>query len=265
MELTYEQKKYIYDHGYLKVPGVVPRAMVDEALQAINWNVGQGMNVSDMPVYHSQSFCPEVKGTPVIADIFNKTPVFSICESLIEKGQIKETKGGQVALRFPQMRNLEQPMKPPSPHIDGTYAPNNGVPKDEIHNFTMLVGVYLSDVIRENAGNFTVWPGSHWKFAAHFRQHGVASLAKGMPKIPDMPEPEQMLGQAGDVFFVHHMLGHTATPNYSPHVRYALFFRVWRIDRKHTYLPEAVTDLWTEWTGVRKLFCKEASPEPVAV
>ncbi|MCW8129226.1 MAG: phytanoyl-CoA dioxygenase family protein [Planctomycetota bacterium] len=258
MELTFEQKKNIYDQGYVQLPGLIPRAMIDQALQAINWNVGQGMNVVDMPIYHSQSFAPEVKGTSVIADIFNKTPVFELCESAVEKGQIPAVKGGQVALRFPHKPNYEKPMPKPKGHIDGTYAPNNGVPEGEIHNFTMLVGVLLSDLPKPYSGNFTVWPGTHWKFAEYYRKHGTDALAKGMPELEGMGEPLQITGNAGDVIFAHHMLAHTAMPNFSPHVRYALFFRVWRTDRNgRRFLPEAVTDLFHEWTGIRRLFCSE--------
>lgn len=266
MELTYEQKKHLYDYGFLKIPGVVPQVMIDHALQTINSSVGKGMNVSDMTIFSTQSFCPDIKHTEPISDIFNKTPIASLCESAIEKGQINPAKGAQVALRFPHPPNTDKPLPKPSAHIDGTYAPNNGVPKGEIHNFTMLVGVYLSDVPKPNAGNFTVWPGTHWKFAEYFRKHGPEALAGGMPKIDDMPEPEQLCGQAGDIFIAHHLCGHTAMPNYSPHVRYALFFRVWRADRNgRVFQREAITDPFYEWTGIRKLFCPEGVREPAAV
>jgi len=46
-------------------------------------------------------------------------------------------------------------------HIDGLHTQGNGVPKGEVHNFTLLVGVALSDVPDANSGNFVAIPGSH--------------------------------------------------------------------------------------------------------
>ena len=40
MTLFFAQKQEIIDSGYVKVPGVVPRAMLDAALRAINSSVG---------------------------------------------------------------------------------------------------------------------------------------------------------------------------------------------------------------------------------
>ena len=50
MELTHLQKREIYENGYVHLPGVVPRVMVDAALRAINHSVGEGMNADEMVV-----------------------------------------------------------------------------------------------------------------------------------------------------------------------------------------------------------------------
>ncbi|WP_051343673.1 hypothetical protein [Alicyclobacillus herbarius] len=112
------------------------------------------------------------------------------------------------------------------------HTPTNGVPKGTIQNFTMLVGVYLSSVRQENAGNFTVWPGTHRIFEKYFREHGAESLLDGMPKV-DMPKPLQLMVEPGDVVFAHYELAHA--PNISPNVRYAIYFRVTHreFDRNH--------------------------------
>jgi hypothetical protein len=61
----------------------------------------------------------------------------------------------QIALR--RAGNAPRP-SPPEPHIDGLPTPLNGVPADVlVRNFTVLVGVFLSPVRSEFAGNFTVW------------------------------------------------------------------------------------------------------------
>ena len=256
MELTYTQKKHFYDHGYLHIPGVIPRLMLDNAVRAINNGVGQGMNVSDMPRFHSQSFCPEVQQTPHIKDLFNATPLFELIESVVEKGKVAKQGGGQIALRWPSFPPVDGPMPKPHGHLDGLYSPNNGVPKGTVQNFTLLAGVYLSDVLEPYAGNFTAWPGTHWKFQEYFRKHGTEGFENGMPKI-EMPEPVQLTGKAGDVFLAHYQLAHSAAPNFSPHTRYAIFFRVTHTDRLGNFRKEALTDIWLEMPGIKKLFLSQ--------
>src|SRR5678815_1227883 len=80
---------------------------------------------------------------------------------------------------------------------EGMDSPHNGVPFGEIRNFTMLVGVFLSDVTGPYSGNFTVWPGTHTIFEEYFREHGPMSLLDGMPKV-EMPQPVQLNVKAGD-------------------------------------------------------------------
>jgi hypothetical protein len=109
----------------------------------------------------------------------------------------------QIALR--RARNAPRPL-PPEPHIDGLPTPLNGVPANVlVSNFTVLVGVFLSPVRSEFAGNFTVWPGSHHRLERHFREHGLETLRNGMPDIPLGP-PLQLLAEPGDVVLCHYQL-----------------------------------------------------------
>ena len=113
----------------------------------------------------------------------------------------------------------------------------------------MLVAIYLSDVPNPYAGNFTVWPGTHRAFERYFRQHGAEALLDGMPPI-DLPRPRQITGAAGDIILAHYQIAHTAAPNVSPHTRYAVFFRMRHVDHP-SFRPEAMTDIWLEWEGLR--------------
>jgi ectoine hydroxylase-related dioxygenase (phytanoyl-CoA dioxygenase family) len=248
MQLSVRQKREIYENGFVRIPGVVPGVMVDAALRAINGSLGQnGIDPERLPIFRSQSYCPELQGEPVIRDLFNKTPAFELAESATEPGKLKPVGGGQVALRFP---SAQDPPNPPRPHLDGMYSPTNGVPEGEIHNFTMLAGIFLSDVTEDYAGNFTVWPGTHHLFEGWFRKHGPESLLDGMPKVT-MPEPLQVKCRAGDLVLCHYQLAHGAAPNVSPHTRYAIFFRLTHADHAGQKF-ETMTDLWREWPGVRE-------------
>ena len=82
-----------------------------------------------------------------------------------------------------------------------------------------------------------------------FQEHGPESLLEGMPPV-ELPEPHQIIGKPGDVILAHYQIAHTAAPNVSPHTRYAIFFRLRHIDHPD-YRPEAMTDIWLEWEGMR--------------
>jgi hypothetical protein len=256
MTLTHVQRRHLFEHGYVRIPGAIPGVMVNAALRAINHSVGNGMNVEDMTRFRAQSYCPEIKGTPVIADLFNATPARALAESAIGAGKLKPVRGGQVALRFPTM---DDPPRPARPHIDGMYSPTNGVPEGTIANFTALCGILLSDLPEGNAGNFTVWPGSHRAHERYFRDRGPQSLLEGMPKL-DYGDAVPVTGQAGDVVIAHYLLAHGIAPNVSPHVRYACFFRLTHVDHEQQKW-ESMTDAWLQWPGIREAV-PEAQREP---
>lgn len=248
MHLTHAQKQEFYQNGYVKIPGVVPQVMIDAAVRAINASVGQGIDPAQVPIYQARSFCPELQREAVITDLFNKTPAFALAESLIGVGKIKPTGAGQIALRFP---TLQDPPTPPRPHLDGMHTPTNGVPAGTIRNFTMLLGVALSDVTMPYAGNLTVWPGTHHLYEKYFREMGPAALLHGMPAI-EIPEPVQLLAKAGDIIMAHYELAHGVAQNVSPHPRFAIYFRLYHVEHER-YGHATMADIWREWEGMTSI------------
>jgi ectoine hydroxylase-related dioxygenase (phytanoyl-CoA dioxygenase family) len=107
------------------------------------------------------------------------------------------------------------------------------------------VGVFLSPVRSEFAGNFTVWPGSHHRLERHFREHGLETLSNGMPDIPLGP-PIQLMVEAGDVGLCHYQLAHAVAANLSTADRYALYFRLELADINQRRW-ELMTDIWQGW------------------
>lgn len=245
MELSYDQKQSIVRDGFVKIPGVVPRVMVDRALREINQAVGEGMDTADMTRFRAQTYCPQIARSQAIGGLLNATPAWSLAESVIGEGRIQPTDYGQIALRFP---GLQDPPGAPRPHIDGMYSPTNGVEKGTIGNFTALAAIFLSDVPNPFAGNFTVWPGTHRLNAEYFKEHGPESLLKGMPAV-ELPEPVQITGQAGDMVLAHYLLSHGVAANTSPHVRYAVFFRLTHVDHG-SQKWESMVDPWLQWEGI---------------
>ncbi|HVX45365.1 MAG TPA: phytanoyl-CoA dioxygenase family protein [Mycobacteriales bacterium] len=244
-DLTDQQKHEIVDSGYTILPGVVPPDMVGAALRTINAGLGLGHDPAQLRTFQAQTWCPDRTGDPAIIDLLTRTPALALAESAIGAGQIQPVNYGQIALRFP----IDGEAGEIHPHIDGMYSPHNGVPKGQISNFTALVGVYLSDVPTEYAGNFTVWPGSHRKYADYFEREGAEALLRGMPPV-DIGEPVQTRPRAGDVVLSHYQIGHSVAPNTSPHVRYAIYFRLHKVGHD-AIKREVMTDIWREWDGLR--------------
>lgn len=246
MQLSHEQKRQIWEDGYTIIPGAISRVQVDAALRAINHAIGEGMPPEQMTKFRSQTYCPELHGTPVITDLFDATPLRALMESAVGVGMLMPTGAGQIALRFPILQD-----PPPSPiaHIDGVYTPTNGVTKGSISNFTALAAVFLSDLPHEGMGNFTVWPGTHRANEAYFREHGTDILLTQRPPV-ELPPARQLCVQAGDAVICHYALLHGLGPNSSPHIRYAVFFRLKHRDHDGHRL-ETLSDIWLDWHGMQ--------------
>jgi hypothetical protein len=247
--LTEVQTRALVDEGYLLVPGLVSRARVDAALRAINHSLGeQGIARDALWTLRAQTFCPELVSAPAILDLYRDTPLRDLAEAALGADRVRVPTTGQIALRFPQA--VDEPRES-HPHIDGMPGPLNGVAPNTIFHFTALGGVFLSDAEAPFHGNFTVWPGTHQTLAAHFARHGTAGLLTGFPPITK-PPARQLRVRAGDGLLAHYQLAHGAAPNVGPHVRYAVFFRLFH--QAHDAQSTAtMTDIWREWEGLRGL------------
>ncbi len=249
--LSLRQKQEFYENGYLVVPGVVSQLMTEAARKAINRSVGEvGMHEADPSKFRKAMYCSELCNQPVITDLFNESPFFSIAESLLGKGNVQAARSGQIPLRFP---NVMDGAPEPRGHLDGLGSGNNSMAKGVYRRgFTAFAVVYLSDVPETHSGNFTVWPRSHRFFEDYFKNEGHEVLANGMPR-PELPEgPVMITGKAGDVVIAHHQIVHGPSPNASSNIRYAAIFRVRHVDVETNGL-EAYTDIWREFAGVQEV------------
>jgi hypothetical protein len=250
--LGWFQKRRLARDGYLQLRGAVPPPRIEAALRVINRSLGErGIPPDRLRELRSRTFCPELVGAPEIRALYDETRARALAEAAI--GRVRAPSEGQIALRFPQAQAGST-----VPHIDGMYTPDNGVPAGTLQHFTALLGVYLSDVPGPDAGNFTVWPGSHRLLEAHFRQHGTASIVDGFPSLA-LPPPKPLLGRAGDVVLAHYALAHAGAPNLGPHVRYAVFFRLHHVDHEQAG-TRPLTELWSQWEGMRKVVPAAATP-----
>ena len=245
MKLSYEEVTNFERDGYVRLSGLIPTCLVQQARKAINASLGLGLDSENMTKFRAQSYCPEITHTAAITDLINASSVLPVLQSAIG-APLKPVTGGQVALRFPA--EYAWPPKP-NPHLDGMHSPTNGVPEGRIQNFTALVGILLSPLTADFQGNFTVWPGSHRLYERYFNGHSPEALMKGMPPV-DLPPALQVRGEPGDVFLVNYLTGHTAAVNAGCDIRYACFFRVYRSDRGD-FVREVMLNPWHEWEGIR--------------
>ena len=248
MPLTPAQKADFRRDGFVHIPGAIPTELAEAALHVLNYRLGRGVPADQLRTWQSQSFFPELQGQSVITDLFNASGLLEILRALMGERNVAPARGGQLALRFPREPGSE--IRPPSPHIDGVHSPDNGVPKGTIASFSALVGVFLTDVCADNAGNFTVWPGSHLKMRDYFRKHGTSIITdEGRTPPIEAGAPHQIKARAGDAVLAHYQLLHGVAGNHAPRPRYATFFRVKHPDHDAHRL-QCLTDLWREWPGI---------------
>jgi Phytanoyl-CoA dioxygenase (PhyH) len=242
---TPEQRRALREDGYTLFPGAVSRKLVDAALRAINASLGsEGMPREQLSTFRARTFTPDLVAAPAITDLFSSSSVRALVESVMGLGRIKVPSEGQIALRFP----TNGPGSAPVPHIDGISTPANGVPPGTLYHFTALAGVFLSDVPEPDRGNLTVWPGSHQILSEHLRTQGVTSVVDRFPDLP-LPASRPVLARAGDALLAHYQLAHGIAPNLGPHIRYAVFFRLFHLDHA-TLGSRPLLEPWLEWEAL---------------
>ena len=115
---------------------------------------------------------------------------------------------------------------PTAPHIDGPLdLDGTGLPS----SFTLLVGVFLTDVDRPDSGNLWVWPGSHLRVLRYLADAGPGGLAQS-EHFPEVDlggcDPRQICALAGDVYAGLYLLGHAAGGSATPRRRSTVYFRL---------------------------------------
>ncbi len=247
MELELEQKRKILEDGYVVIPGVVPRPLIEEALREINHRLGLGRTQAMDAYADARDYWTDDVDASAIMDLLFKTPLWELAQAPIGTGKLQRPATGQIALRFPAVNNSHGG---PASHIDGFLGPKGG--NKTISRFTMLTGVLLSDVPDKYMGNLAVYPGTHRQVADYIKAHGTSSLRAGLASKIDLPEAVQITGKAGDAVLCHYQLAHDKEQNLSHLIRYMAYWRLWHVDADSCQ-TEGLTDIWREWPAVAAL------------
>jgi ectoine hydroxylase-related dioxygenase (phytanoyl-CoA dioxygenase family) len=134
-------------------------------------------------------------------------------------------------------------------HVDGMPDDNNGLKRGQVHNFSILLGVLLTDLPEEKSGNLMVYPGGHRVVEAHCKRTTVdCFLCDGLHGL-SLPQSVQITGKAGDIVLAHYNMPHSVAPNLSPHIRHCIYFRVACKDLVDGDFS-ALQNMWKHWQGV---------------
>ncbi len=115
--------------------------------------------------------------------------------------------------------------------------------------------IYLNDVAHRG-GAFTFLRGSHHVTWGHFRAHPDDYCAFGARRIREIfdtiaasadIEPEEFVGNAGDVMVHHSMLLHSSSMNASAEARLGLFSRWGTAVRDGDAHYDFSRDMWAHW------------------
>jgi ectoine hydroxylase-related dioxygenase (phytanoyl-CoA dioxygenase family) len=217
--LDRQQKQAFAEQGYVVVPQLISRPLIDAARQEIECRVAREPPPAGHPGPHAYFLKEPLPES--LRDLLFGSPAIRAAESLIEPGKFEAPDHVQISLNIPPFEH-----RPGGPHIDGISPPD---PDGRPGTFTMLAGIFLTDQPRENMGNLWVWPGSHRSAAAYFRERGPEALNSSAPYPPvDLAEPRQVVGRAGDLLLAHYMLGHNIGGNTSDVTREVVYFRLRR-------------------------------------
>jgi hypothetical protein len=236
-----EWSSSLLERGYAHLSRRVPAVAIDAARRAIDEDLRLRYDPRRELQYSSRSYCPKLLGTRPIMNLLERTEVRELVDAALGLDSVAWDRG-QIALR--RAHDVAREL-PPEPHLDGFAHARNGVPRGRICNHTATIGVFLTTTPRTFAGNLTVWPGTHHRYAEYFRARGPRAMVEPMPAI-DLGTPVQLLCESGDVVLMHYELAHTAAVNTSDVDRIAVYFRV-RLRDIDTHRWECLTNLWRGW------------------
>ena len=268
---------------------------------------------------------------PLFLDLFNKSDLKNIIEFMLGD-LVSPIKKLQFAINFPEAPSSrtnesgyydhETPFYGWCGHLDGlwnggTLPPRigeimtnnellqwnkeistNGVKKRcielncNIFNFSALVGIPLSDQIKDGDGNVGVLKGAHHKMENFFkmqfkaggpigpdgpgwqRENTSAPNGHGLNHYPDSvresfkrnavrtsdgrlwPKPTLIQAKQADAILIHFTLPHSATRVVGPDPRMMLYYRISPQSRPKKYLkafPQGLYDIWNEWKGLKEI------------
>jgi hypothetical protein len=235
------------ERGYVVIPNVVSRALIDDAMRQIDRIIEQAPPPPGHRGFHFYWERSSTDPDPLTA-LLQRSGAWEIATSLVAPLNLDTPEQVQISLNIPVWRH-----QPGGPHIDGlTVTEPSGRPG----TFTLLAGIFLTDQKARDMGNLWVWPGSHHLAAAYLCRHGADALFDIEHPTYTVGAPDQVLGQAGDLFLGHYLLGHNMGGNTSAVMRRVVYFRL-HAEGHRAKWRECVQDPLFEFEPVRAAFARQ--------
>lgn len=132
----------------------------------------------------------------------------------------------------------EAPERPLKCHVDA-------------HPFNLGIVGYIDDV-GPGGGGFTVWPGSHktfyYDYNSQYANEKKASYDTHREEFDREGRYVDCYGNAGDIVFWHHRIGHSVGHNRSNRIRQAVLYD---FKRKNLNVDEPPCEnMWRDWPGI---------------
>ena len=229
------QLRALRDSGCLLLHHALPPAQVQSALRSYDVRT-----LVDRAKESPSTWLEGPSSHPAVLDLAR--PLWPMLTYLFGEPPTPPS-SAQIAVKSPGGDACEPGAMPPDAHIDGLHAPGNGVPPGAIHNFTLLLGIYLTDVPAPNMGNFGVFPGSHRALALAIDSKGGAATAasvlgaedgqsatqhlQSLIPFEELPPPQPLCAMAGAAYLAHYQTIHFVHPNaLGTEPRVAVYFRL---------------------------------------
>src|SRR6267142_4130340 len=107
--------------GYVQFPEITPPALIAAAREAIDRDLRDNYDPARELEYSNQSYCPDLKGTPPIKDLLEKSPILNVVDEAVGLDKVAWD-GGQIAIR--RAHNCDREVSP-DPHVDGFASGRN--------------------------------------------------------------------------------------------------------------------------------------------
>lgn len=236
--LSSEEVEEFKRNGYLVLRKAIPLELWHKALRAINNRIGQPNHRHE----HKRELVKAPDDFKLNRLLMQAPRVWAAIHSLINSNMAGplnvEACEGAVTLSYPEAIDATPQMER-GWHIDGMDR-GPGI----FSSFSLLVGVALSDQSMPGCGNLLVYPESHMRNDIQdWLLRWAAGDASGRPDLGGAPVP--VLLEPGDVVVAHRFLAHSGSKNYSPNIRYQVYFRLrpeeW-LDENEEYLKP-----WSEF------------------
>eukprot|EP01041_Mallomonas_annulata_P003716 gene3716-7383_t len=168
---SWQLQRFVLE-GYIQIHDFLPQELVSACLRQLNHLVGVvgaitpgGVQVGLGKLGGGLGSCKEIKDLfyggilqtteMLLGDIgvMHSNGIHSGNGNGGGNGSVYESDRAQIALRFPEVV-MSRTIEEIEWHTDG-YR------RGKAHDFSLLVGVFLNDVMSDLSGNLFVWPGSH--------------------------------------------------------------------------------------------------------